>query len=192
MTTPALIAIDFINDIIHPQGKIPSCADHIASQNALVHVNNAIAIARKKGWPVIFVTVGFSHNYAQLPSNSPIFKRAKEFGALEIGKWGTELHGDIKKEENDPVVIKHRISSFHGTNLEVILKAKNIDTLVIAGVSTEMAIQAITREAHDRDYNLFILEDCCASHTADSHVSSLQVLTRLAKIVKSTEMDSIM
>ncbi|MES2613948.1 MAG: hypothetical protein V4591_00875 [Bdellovibrionota bacterium] len=66
MTITCQSTVDYINDIIPPDGKISSCAAHLASQNAIENLNRAIAHARKKDWLILFVVVGFSHNYAQL------------------------------------------------------------------------------------------------------------------------------
>lgn len=67
MENSAIILIDFINDIIHQDGKIPSCAKMVESMDIINKVNKVISFGRKKNLPIIFVIVGFTHNYTQLP-----------------------------------------------------------------------------------------------------------------------------
>ncbi len=65
----ALIVIDFINDIVHPEGKIPSCAEYVEKYDVIANANKYISEARKDVIPIIHVKVGFSKNYMELPKN---------------------------------------------------------------------------------------------------------------------------
>ena len=178
-----LIVIDLINDIIHTEGKIPSCAKYVEKYNVIEHVNKYIAEARDSNIPIIHVKVAFSSNYLELPKNSPIFKNAEKFQALKLGSWGTEFHKDVDVKDNDFILVKHRISSFYGTDLETVLRANKIDTLYIAGVSTNMAVELTAREAHDRDYNIIVLSDACGSRTKELHDFSLSIISGIAEVV---------
>ncbi len=85
--------------------------------------------------------------------------------------------------EDDFIVIKHRISPFYGTDLETVLRANKVDTLYIAGVSTNMAVELTAREAHDRDYNVVVLSDACGSYNKEVHEFSLKIISNLAEVV---------
>ena len=183
MMKKALLVIDFINDIVHPDGKIPSCALHAQEQNAITHANQALAYARKNDWIVILVKVGFeSHYYAQ-PKNSPIFGLANQYQALQLGGFGTDLHEDLDVQTSDFIIEKPRISPFYGTPLEAVLRANHIDHLYLTGVSTTLAIQSTTRDAHDRDYQVTIIEDACAADSQQTHQQSIELLSRLAEVI---------
>lgn len=183
----ALLILDFINDIVHPDGKIAASAEFVKENNVMAHANNAIAFARKNGIPVVFIKVGFSSGYKECPESSPIFSRAKQ-QALQLNTWGTEFHDEIKKEKGDLTIIKHRVSAFYSTSLEAFLRANQIESLMICGVSTDMAVQTTAREAHDRDYKVIIVSNACGTASTELHDNTLKSLQILTKVVTDVEL----
>ena len=88
-------------------------------------------------------------------------------------------------EEADIVVVKPRISSFCNISLEAIFRANAIDTLLLTGVSTENAILSTTRDVHDRDYQVIIVEDACGALTDEGHRFVVELLSSIATITTS-------
>jgi nicotinamidase-related amidase len=82
----ALLVIDFINDIAHPDGRIAASAAQVLEQDAIAHANQALAHARAHGWLVVLIKVGFDPGYLLHPKGSPMFGRAHQFGA---SRWRT-------------------------------------------------------------------------------------------------------
>ena len=187
----ALLVLDFINDIVHPLGKIAASAEFIKENNVIQHTNETIALARKKHWPIIFIKVGFHAEYQECPNHSPVFSKVKNLGALQLNTWGTNFHDDIQKEENDLTLVKHRVSAFYATSLEAFLNAQQIERLIICGVSTDMAVQTTAREAHDRDYQVVIVSDACGAANTVLHEAAIHSLQRIAQIVKSNELGEV-
>ncbi|HBM16242.1 MAG TPA: cysteine hydrolase [Lentisphaeria bacterium] len=181
----ALIVIDYINDIVHKDGKIPSCAEYVETNGIIKNLNCALENAREKGYLVIHVRVTFDKKYTAAGNVSPVFTKAREKNALEEGRWGTMFHEDVKVLQEEIIVSKHRISAFYNTDLEVYLRANRIERILIAGVSTNMAVELTVREAHDRDYFVEIIEDACASYNKEMHAFSIKVLSNIAKITDS-------
>ncbi|KXF82923.1 isochorismatase family cysteine hydrolase [Enterovibrio coralii] len=181
----ALVVIDFINDIVHPDGKIPSCAEQVAEKGVIEKANDAIAWARKLEHLIIFVKVGFTEGYQDQPKHSPIFGKANSLGALNLNGWGTAFHEDLQVTANDLVVVKPRVNPFYCTSLDATLRANQINNLYVCGVSTSWAIQSIVRDAHDRDYVVHVVADACAAHTDAEHSASLAQLERIATITPS-------
>ncbi len=177
-----LLCIDFINDIVHPKGKIASAASYVAEHHVIEHANEAIAAARAKNIPIIQVKIGFSKNYAEAPKHSPLFKKAIELGALQLDEWGCEFHEILDVKPDDTLIIKRRISALHATLLESILQKKDISRVVVCGVSTNMAVETVVRELHDRDYQVTVLEDACGASSVEVHQASLTSLSRIAQI----------
>ncbi|MDF2390235.1 isochorismatase family protein [Aeromonas sp. 2MA4] len=184
----ALLVIDFINDIAHPDGRIATSAAHVVEQDAIVHANQALAHARAHGWLVVLIKVGFDGNSMLQPKDSPMFGRAKQFGALSLADNGTDFHPELDVQPGDLVLTKPRVSPFYGTALEPALRANHIDHLYLCGVSTCWAIQAAAREGHDRDYAITILEDACAAADTNEHHHSLRQLGRIAEIIKVAQL----
>ncbi|MBN8940307.1 MAG: cysteine hydrolase [Rhizobiales bacterium] len=183
----AYLVLDLQNDLVHkdgPNGAGP-LGEQVRSRDVLARTAAVIEKARAAGVPVVFVRVGFSSDYRECPSTSPMFSAARKYGIFKLDSWGTEIHPDLDRRETDLLVTKHRVSPFYGTNLEVFLRAHGITRLFMSGVSTAAVVQAGIREAHDRDYVCVVIEDCCAAATARDHDDSIAVLGRFAAITTS-------
>jgi nicotinamidase-related amidase len=185
MQNSLLLVIDFINEIVHPDGKgSANIISHLEEQHAIAHANQAIAFARQHSLPIAHVKVGFKADYSDCPENSPMFSVAKKHEAFKLGTWGTEFHADLDVQKEDTIIIKNRVSPFFNTCLDSLLEEYNIQQLIICGVSTQMAVESAAKDAHDRDYAVLVLADACASSDADTHQQVLQNLQRIAKITK--------
>lgn len=187
----ALVIIDFINDIVDKNGKIPSCAEQVSIHHVINNANIAIQWAKENSLPCIFVKVGFQPNYLELPHHSPMFGKAQQYRALELGKWGTEFHPDLHVAADDTVVIKSRVNPFYNTELDSILRVNAITDVYFCGVSTCWAIQSAVRDAHDRDYSVHIVSDACTSATEQDHQRSLAMLSRIATLHQAKNLSQI-
>lgn len=178
----ALVVIDYINDLVHSDGKRRIYARQVSENQVLARVNTATSWARKTSTPVIFVKVGFSPDYRDLPTNSPFFSSLAESGALRLGRWGTEFHEDLDILPDDLIVVKPRINPFYSTRLEAILRANKVTDIYISGVGTTWAVQSAVRSTHDMDYNVFVVSDACAAATEEEHLQSLTTLSHLSTL----------
>lgn len=188
MDKTALLVIDFINDIAHPEGRISGSAAFIKEHNVIENVNRVITFSRQNKFPVVFIKVGFHAGYLECPENSPIFSYAKKKNALLLNTWGTEFYETLDRQPDDLIITKHRVSAFYATPLEVFLHANHIQNLLIAGVSTDMAVQTTAREAHDHDYKVFVVADACAAASGEAHEMTLKLLQRIALITTSNDL----
>ena len=90
--------------------------------------------------------------------------------------------------ETDVRVARRRLSAFTGSDLEILLRTKNIDHLVLTGVSTSGVVLSTLREAVDKDYVLTVLSDLCADRDEEVHrVLTEKVFPRHADVISSTE-----
>ena len=184
----ALVVIDYINDLVHPDGKRRMYARQVSENQVLAQVNKAVAWARKTSTLVVFVKVGFSPDYRDLPTGSPFFSSLAEAGALRLGRWGTEFHEDLDVQSDDLVVIKPRINPFYSTRLEAILRAVKVTDIYFSGVGTTWAIQSAVRTAHDMDYNVFVISDACAAASEEEHLQSLTTLSHLSTLCTADDL----
>jgi nicotinamidase-related amidase len=187
----ALILIDYINDICHPDGKIAGCAVMIKEREIVSKVNQLTAKVRKTGWPIIWVTVAFDKNYYEANLTSPIFSKAKQFQALQRNTWGTQLLSDLDYQDGELIIVKNTVNPFHATNLDHVLRAQGVDEVYLAGVSSEVAIQSCTRDAHDRGYKVNVIADLCASSNLARHEASLEMLAYFANVVNSESLSLV-
>ena len=124
--------------------------------------------ARAAGVLVVFVHIAFRPNRADLPSDNPLF--ATFFEARDIfheGMPGTEI--DLPVQAEDVVVLKRRASAFAGTDLDLVLRARAVDTLAVAGVATSAMVAATCYDAADRGYRVTVLRDGCADSDPTVH-----------------------
>jgi nicotinamidase-related amidase len=190
MKQTLFLVMDMMNDIVAADGfSAQSYGVQVSERRLLENTAAAIAAARAAGAKVGFVRVGFSNDYREAPMASPIFAGARKNGIFQLGTWGTEVHPTLAPQEGDFDIVKHRVSPFYGTALEPILRANGIVRIVMCGVSTNGVVHSGAREAHDRDYEVVILEDCCAGVTADEHRDAVACMGRYGKIVNSAEFD---
>lgn len=187
MTRQLLLVLDMQNDLVHadgPNGRSPLGAQ-VQERGILAKSAKVIAKARAAGVRVGYVRVGFSSDYRECPSGSPVFSGAPKAGLFKLGAWGAEIHPDIAPREEDLQVVKHRVSPFYSTNLEVQLKTLGIERIICFGVSTQAVVQATVRDAHDRDFEVVVVEDCCCAHSAEEHANSMGSISRFCSSITS-------
>lgn len=182
----ALLVLDFINDVVHPEGRyaVDGYYDQVQRRGVLERAATAVQRARDAGVPVVFVIVGFSSSYIECPDDSPVFAVARHERRIQLGSWGTEIHARLAPAPHEPVVAKNRINPFFATNLDLILRRLQVDSLVLSGVSTEFVVLSTAMAAHDRDYRVTVLEDACASSTDQLHEAALRIAARTATVAR--------
>ena len=183
------LVLDMINDLVHedgPNGK-KGYGPILARRNTIANTAEALRKARAAGIRIGYVRVGFSPDYRECPPTSKIFQGAKRAGLFRLGTWGTEVHPALKPEAGDYDIVKHRVSPFYATSLEAILGANGVRRLYTSGVSTSGAVLSLAKEGHDRDYEIIVLEDCCAALTDEQHASVIEQMQRIATITTSKD-----
>ena len=99
-----------------------------------------------------------------------------------------QVAGEVSPQAGELVVIKKRVSAFTGSDLEVILRAKEINHLVLTGVATSGVVLSTLREAADKDYRLTVLSDCCADRDEEvQRVLLTKVFPRQADVFTTDE-----
>lgn len=181
---PALLVLDLINELVHPDGKYADdgYCEQVARRGVLERAATAIERARLAGIPVVYVVVGFSPGYPDWPASSDLFASARDGDRVVLGTWGTQVHDALKPAAGEPVVEKRRISPFYGTHLDVLLRNLDVNTLLLTGVTTDLVILSTARDGHDRDYRIEVLEDATATDSQQAHDAALTVIARTALI----------
>jgi nicotinamidase-related amidase len=174
--TTALLAMDFQNFIVDRQGD--------EKDALLTRAQNLLAAAREAGVLVIYVAVSFRPGYPEISPDNAMFSGIKNAGILAEGEDGAEIHATVAPHKGDLVVTKRRVSVFAGSDLDVLLRANGIKTLVLTGIATSGVVLSTLREAADKDYRLVVVRDCCADHDEEvQRVLLDKVFPRQAKVV---------
>ncbi|WP_100488494.1 cysteine hydrolase family protein [Sporolactobacillus pectinivorans] len=130
-------------------------------EEMILPFQKTVEAARKYLIPVIFVRLAFSTGYPEISPQNKLFSMVSESSRMTVSDMEAGIHESLKPKSNEPIVTKSRFSAFTGSNLEIILRSQQIDTLVLSGVATSGAILSTLREAADKDYKLKVISDAC-------------------------------
>ncbi len=96
---------------------------------------------------------------------------------LVRGEPGHDIVHELYPIAGEPIIDKPGKGSFYATDLECILRARGITTLLVCGVTTEVCVHTTIREANDRGFFCVMLEDCCASYREEFHKVAVQMIS---------------
>jgi nicotinamidase-related amidase len=105
---------------------------------------------------------------------------------FKLGGWGTAVHPALAPQPGDHDIVKHRVSPFYATPLEAILRANGIRRLYVSGVSTSGAVLSAAKDGHDRDYEVYVLDDCCCALSEEQHQAVIDQMKRMTTIVTAS------
>jgi len=160
----ALMVIDMQNFFCSPGA--PAYLDAVPA--ILPNIKTLIRQFRKWNLPILFTR----HIHREDGSDAGIMKWWWEAMCVE-GTPESEIHPEIAPLPGDLVVTKHRYSAFYNTDLEILLRSKDLTDLVITGVMTNMCCETTARDAYMRDYRVQFLADATATATEEMHLASL-------------------
>ena len=173
----ALLLIDMQFDFADPQGALGKTGmDMTAPQAAVKEASGLADAARVAGVPCVFVrlitrpqdeTVFFKEWKSRRGDDGPALCREGSQGAAFVGP---------QPQGGELVFSKPRYNAFHGTGLDAALRGEGIDTLVVAGLTTECCIDSSVRAAFERDYHVFVVQDATACYEPGLHQAALKAL----------------
>jgi nicotinamidase-related amidase len=176
----ALLLMDFQTAILGMSGE--------AAASAVEPAAAVLAAARAGGVMVIHVCLGFRPGYPEANPSNERFAQIQKTGLFVTDRPGSDVHPSLAPQANEVVVIKHRVGAFTSTDLDMILRAKSIDTLVLAGISTSGIVLSTLRHAADADYRVLVVKDACADRDPEVHrVLTEKVFAMQATVLGSAE-----
>jgi ureidoacrylate peracid hydrolase len=138
--------------------QIPSLVTR-AAQVILPNLKRAITFCRQSDIRVVYTKHVHRHDRSDLGLFAISAPNVASGAILAEGSPGAEIHPAIAPLPSEAVIKKHRYSAFYGTDLEIVLRGLGVDTVVIAGVTTENCCHATARDAFFRDYRVVFLSD---------------------------------
>lgn len=176
----ALLVMDYQNGIM---GRV------FDGDGLLAAARETIELVRGKGGQIGYVRVGFADGEA------PTGTMGRRIGAeaarttFHADAPATQIHEDIAPRDGDIVVRKTRVGPFGTTDLDAQLRARDIDTLLLAGISTSGVVLSTVRDGHDRDYRLLVISDLCADPEPDIHAFLIErIFPRQAEVIDRAEL----
>ena len=156
-----LLVVDMQNDFCHRDGAAGRRGrgmDFV--QGMIPNLLRLIQRARDRGCPV-----GFIRTVSNAWTDSDVWTEFKnpELLACAEGSWGAEFHAGFEPLPGELVVTKHRYSAFIGTDLDLVLRARNVKSLIVTGVGTGMCVFHTLTVGFMLDYYITLVEDCTAT-----------------------------
>jgi biuret amidohydrolase len=181
----ALLIIDMQRDFLEPGGFGAALGNDVSRlQMAVGPCREVLGAARRRGMLVIHTREGHRSDLADAPPlkvnrGDP----ARRIGApgpmgriLIRGEPGHDIIPELYPKPGEPVIDKPGKGAFYQTDLELMLKNRAIETLLVCGVTTEVCVNTTVREANDRGLRCIVLADCCGSYFPEFHAAGLAMI----------------
>ncbi len=174
----ALVLIDLQRGIVGMETK-PHAAHDVVSR--------AVELARRfreRGALVVLVHVDAGPDGKLFPSPKADVPRPK----MSLPPGWSEIVPELGPESGDVVVIKHQPNAFFGTDLEIQLRRRGIDTIVLGGISTNIGVEATARAAHERGFEQVFVEDAMTARDEELHrVSATKFFPTIGRVRSTRE-----
>jgi ureidoacrylate peracid hydrolase len=157
----ALLIIDLQNDNLIKGGKFEDsgAVEHAKKQNVIENIKAITEKAREVGIPVFHNHFVVEKGAKGIGNKAPIFRAIGETESIVRGTWGAAPVDGVEPKEGDFVIEKSRMSAFNGTQLDPLLRGLGIETIIVTGVWTNMAVEHTCRDGADNGYNVVIATD---------------------------------
>ena len=181
----ALVIIDMQRDFVEPGGFGETLGNDVSLlQAAVAPLRKVLDAARAAKMLVIHTREGHRPDLSDAPRHK--VERGEpslRIGApgpmgriLVRGEPGHDIIPELYPAGGEPVIDKPGKGAFYQTDLELMLKNREIDTLFVCGVTTEVCVNTTVREANDRGFRCIVLSDCCASYFPEFHAAGLAMI----------------
>lgn len=193
----AMLVVELQNDLVHPslvgaKGLASKLAEAVQERGILPRLASLLARCRTAGVPVLYATKE-RHPSLPMPSGPAIYRAARSTEAkLVTGTWGAQVLDEIAPQASDIVLARYTsIDPSYGSEIWNVLANVGASTLVVAGISTTLAVEGVVRAAVNRGFRAVVVEDCCTSFPYEWHrFSADNVLPLLADVVPAADVET--
>ena len=177
---PAVLVVDFSRGFTDPGSTMGS--DLTGEVEA---TKRLLAVAREKGIPVVFTTIGFEAN---LKDGSLWLQKAPGLAELQVGGEWVEIDPRLERREDEVVILKKGASAFFGTNLPSVLVSQGVDTVVLCGATTSGCIRATAVDLLQYGYPTLVPRECVGDRARGPHEANLlDIQAKYADVVSSED-----
>ncbi len=192
----AVVVVDMQRDFCEPGGAFDRLGINLSMYPPMIpRLARLLSVARRAAVPVVYIQMTVlpgrrSESPAQIRFNLRLHLASHGEAAPLLytieGTPGWEIISALAPEPGDLVVRKYRSSGFWGTNLDMLLRSNGIETVIMAGCTTEGCVESTARDALFNDYYVVVPEDCVASDDPEQHEASLLLMRHRFDVVPSS------
>ena len=177
----ALLIADFYAEMM---GSLP----HAVDRKVVDKTRTLQRAARDAGVLVCYSATVFRPGFLEINDRNKTFSQRKESGQPAISDPVQLIHPSVRPIPGEVVVGKHRVNALFGTDLDMVLRSNNVDTLIILGYATSGVVLSTVRYAADLDYRLVVVEDCCSDQDPEVHDFLTQrIFPRQTDVIRSED-----
>jgi nicotinamidase-related amidase len=176
LTKTALIMIDMQRDFLEEGGFASSLGNDVSKvQRCIEPCQRVLEACRTANLMIIHTREGHRpslrdvYAHKQRQTNNCIGSPGPCGRILIRGEADHDIIPQLYPKQGEPVIDKPGKGSFYSTDLELMLRAQQIQTLLVCGVTTEVCVHTTVREANDRGFHCVVIEDACASYMDEFH-----------------------
>jgi nicotinamidase-related amidase len=169
--TSALLLLHWQNELVKPGGLVsPAFSGVLTASGTVQQMQDALQASREAGVLVVFVNASHRKGYPEVPPDpAPLAAGLVRSNAFLRGTWGAQVIDELKPQEDEIDIANYSTSAFVYNELDLILRNRGIRTVVLAGLATNWIVESTARDAFNRGYAVWVLEDCCNSPDRDAH-----------------------
>jgi ureidoacrylate peracid hydrolase len=182
----AILVIDMQNDFCSKKGASGKTGDYEFRCEAAKNLTKFLGATRAKRLPILHAKTVHS-KWTDTPAWTARNKEGSNI--CRMGTWGTEWweeFSELTPKSDEYVVVKHRYSALIGTDLDLVLRSRELKCVILAGVSTNWCVESTARDAYMLGYTTVVLSDCCASKSRELHASSLDVMGKVGVVITTS------
>ncbi|MFB6396593.1 cysteine hydrolase [Polymorphospora lycopeni] len=179
----AVVGVHWQHEVVSPDGIFgPFFAEQVFRHDVASYAARVATAVRDSGGLVVYTRVAHRPGYPDLIPNTPSFAMIAQQQAFLEDAPKTRIIDEVEPRGGDVVITHVRLTGFFGTELDTILRGRNVDTILFTGVATNLSVAGTAYEAINHGYRIVVVSDACTAATDEAHQASLDTMGQLGEV----------